>query len=76
MAGTRKRGGGKKGGEDGQVSYDGRGLSKRSSDFASQVTGEGSSSSEPAAKKSKSSSSKTKEPGQTLVKITIEHCTS
>ena len=75
MAGTRKRGSGKKGGEDGQVSR-GRG-SKRFSDLASQVTGAGSSSSEPAAKKSKSSSSKNKdEAGQTLVKITIEHCTS
>ena len=53
-----------------------REISKSSSDIASQVTGEGGSSSEPAAKKSKSSSSKNKEPGQTLVKITIEHCTS
>ena len=51
-------------------------ISKSSSDIASQVTGEGGSSLEPAAKKSKSSSSKNKEPGQTLVKITIEHCTS
>ena len=75
MTGTRKRGSGKKGGEDGQVSYN-KGKSKSSSDIASQVTGEGGSSLEPAAKKSKSSSSKNKEPGQTLVKITIEHCTS
>ena len=53
-----------------------REISKSSSDIASQVTGEGGSSTEPAAKKSKSSCSKNKEPGQTLVKITIEHCTS